>query len=240
MSEQALQRKTRIWIICGIFISWLTFSFFVVSPFGFLAWIGILIYLIRKRSVLRWYFIFSAWLFVPGCSFLSGTADYIRGTASIKSIGGPMTYHGIDQETRATCTSSGCMVVGYEPFVFLANNAAVRLWTNLFGYQRNAYTGVFPTEDEAYEMVKTTDNIVVTKTDTWFRFATPGQEVKVDTIEFKRFHWAPAHLDTVKGKVLNNECLLFQQADHDVRGNDLIYLADIKGNKILTVYFRDQ
>jgi hypothetical protein len=163
-TEKPANNRTKTWTTAGIIISWATFWMFLLSPFGLLAWIGILIYLIVKKSKLKWYFILSAWLFVPSCNFLTGTVRYFTGTATLQGVGGPQTFHGIDRETRVSSGSSGCIFVGFEPFVFPANNAAVRLWTNLFGFQRGSYKGAFPTEEEAQEIIKSADTIIVKHT----------------------------------------------------------------------------
>jgi hypothetical protein len=83
-TEQIKENKASSWDIIGIIISWATFWLFLISPIGFLAWIGILVFLIIKKSKLKWYLIFSAWLFVPGCSFLTGSVQYFTGKASLK------------------------------------------------------------------------------------------------------------------------------------------------------------
>lgn len=231
--EQFSNYKVKFWTIAGILISWVTFWMFLFSPFGLIAWCGILIYLIIKKSKLRFYFICSAWLFVPSCSFLTGTARYVTGTASLQGVGGPRTFHGIDRETRVNSTSSGCIFVGFEPFVFPANNAAIMLWTNLFGFQKGAYSGVFPTEDEATEIIKRSDKIVVKRVDQHYEFMISNQAVAIDTSEFYRY--SRTSIDTVAGKIINNECLVFQPIDSE-DGEAGVYLINIKKRKLLKWY----
>ncbi len=180
-TKQPTNDGAKNWATAGILISWATFWLFLLSPIGFLAWIGILGYLLFKKSKLRWYVFLSAWLVVPSCNFLTGTARYFTGTASLQGVGGPQTFHGIDRETRVVSTSSGCIFLGFEPFVFPANNAAVRLWTNLFGFQRGSYKGVFPTEEEAQEIMKSADTIFVNHSENFLQFNLAGQNVKIDT-----------------------------------------------------------
>ncbi len=237
--EQLKNNRTKTWTIIGIIVSWTTFWMFLFSPFGLLVWIGILIYLIIKRSKLKWYFMLSAWLFVPSCSFLVGTVQYAIGTASIQSIGGPRIFYGIDKETRVVSVSSGCIFVGFEPFVFLANNAAVRLWTNLFGYQRGSYKGVFPTEDEAQEIIKSADTIIVKYNDNFLQFNYSGQIVKVDTSDFNYYRKHSNDFDTVVGKTINHECFVFQQfsSQDQERRRKQIFIVDISKNKLLKMYF---
>jgi hypothetical protein len=46
------QEKTTIidWATVGVIISWATFWLFLLSPFGLLAWLAILVYLIIKKG----------------------------------------------------------------------------------------------------------------------------------------------------------------------------------------------
>jgi hypothetical protein len=238
--EEQTNNKTKNWAIAGIIISWLTFWMFLFSPFGFLVWIGILIYLIVKKSKLKLYFVLSAWLFVPSCSFLTGTIRYATGNASIQAVGGPRTSHGIDRDTRVSSTSSGCIFVGYEPFVFPANNLAVKLWTNLFGFQRGTYKGFFPTEEETQSIIKSADTILIKRTENYLIFKTANKIVKVDTSDFYRSRYSSISSDTVVGKIIKNECFIFQQVDKKEKDNEnekAIYVVDIAKNKILASYF---
>ena len=237
-TEQPINNRAKNWATAGIIISWATFWMFLLSPFGLLAWIGILIYLIVKKSKLKWYLILSAWLFVPSCNFMTGTVRYFTGTASLQGVGGPQTFHGIDRETRVSSGSSGCIFVGFEPFVFPANNAAVRLWTNLFGFQRGSYKGAFPTEEEAQEIIKSADTITVKHTDNFLQFNTAGQSIKVDTSDFYSYRSSSSAFDKVIGKTIRNECFIFQRLDNkDEEERKAIYIVDISKNKLLKTYF---
>lgn len=219
-------------------ISWLTFWIIFISPFGLLAWFGILIYLIYKKSKLKWYLILSAWLFVPGCYFLKGTAHYFKGNAYLLDIGAPRRYHGIDRDTRVVSTSSSCFLFGFEWFVFPANNAAVIFWTNLLGYQRGAYKGVFPTEEEAQEIIDSADTIMVIHTDNFLEFHTAEQTVKMDSSYFYSHRSSSSTINKVVGKTINNECFIFQRlCNSDDAVRKPIYVVDISKNKLLTTYF---
>lgn len=236
MTEQGINSKTKYWAIAGTLISWATFWMFLFSPFGFIAWIGILIYLVLRRSHLKWYIIFSAWLFVPSFNFLVGTFHYITGTASLKSVGGPETYHGIDRETRVPSRSSGCIFVGFEPFVFPANNAAIRLWTNVFGYQRGAYAGRYPTDIEALEIIEESDTINVRRLENYYEFSTNDLSVRLDTLDFYRYRYYGEPLDKVIGKKVDNDCFLFQQLGLAENVKKVVYVVDIKNSRLLTQY----
>jgi hypothetical protein len=238
-TDQKVKSKVKSWAIAGLIISWATFWMFLLSPFGFIAWVAILIYLIVKKSHLKWYIIFSAWLFVPSCNFLKGSASYFTGTASLQGVGGPETYHGVDRETRVASTSSGCIFVGFEPFVFPANNAAIRFWTNLFGYQRGAYAGTFPTEEEAKALMKNAAIIDVKQQDGYYEFAITEAAVRLDTSDFYRYDYQTGPLGKVAGKMVSKECFLFQRLDSTDSGDKATYLVDIKNKKLLTRYFEN-
>jgi hypothetical protein len=224
--------------IIGIVVSWVTFWIFVLSPFGFVVWLGIFTYLIVKRAELRWYLFISAWLLVPSFNFLTGTIHYFTGTATLKGVGGPTTYHGIDRETRIPVTTSGCIVVGYEPLVFSTNNLAVKFWTNLLGYQRGSYTGSYPSKDEAKEILLQGDTIVVKREDRFFEFEAGHKMVKLDTAAFRKFlYWVP-RLDKVKGEIVDEDCFVFYGIDNDESEFDrMIFLVDIKNEGLITQYF---
>lgn len=232
----ALRPNTSPWMTVGIIISWITFWMFLSMPFGLIAWLVILIYLAIREVRLKWYLLLSAWVFVPGCNFLTGSFRYFTGTASLHGVGGPETYHGIDIETRAPIRTSGCIVLGFEPFVFVANNTAVRLWSNLFGYQRGSYTGILPTHEEALEIIKTADTLCVVKKDSYYQFNIQDNTILLDTSEFRKFHYKNPIHGVVVGKVLQNECLLIQLLNKDTPYYEGIYLADIKDKKVLRKY----
>lgn len=237
-AEQVTNDKTSKWVIIGIIISWATFWMFLISPIGFLAWIGILIFLIIKKSKLKWYLIFSAWLFVPSCNFLTGTVQYFTGTARLNGVGGPGTNHGIDRETRVPSYTSGCIFVGYEPFVFPANNRAVRFWTNIFGYQKGAYKGVFPTEEEVKELLKTSDTLTVQRVENYYQFNVNNLIIKVDTNDLYINRFSNELIDTVIGKSINNECFVFQVVNAaSVDSEKTVYIIDIQNKKLLKKYF---
>lgn len=179
----------------------------------------------------------SAWLLVPSLSFLNATIQYFNGTASIKGVGGPETYHGIDRETRVASVTSGCILVGYEPFVFSANNLAIKLWTALAGYQRDSYTGVFPTEEEAIYIVKTAPPLKISKVNKYYEIKVADRIIKIDTLDLYRYHYTPTETDIVSGAVINNECLVFQKTSTNDRDYSSIYLLDIRNSRILTRYY---
>ena len=237
MTDKSTNARIKTLTIIGIAVSWITFWIFFLSPFGFVVWLCILIYLIVKRAELRWYLLISSWLLVPSFNFFTGTIHYFTGTATLKGVGGPTTYHGIDRETRIPVTSSGCIVIGYEPFVFYTNNLAVKFWTNLLGYQRGSYAGSFPSREEAQEMLQQGDTIAVKRQDKFFEFRVGNKIVRLDTAAFHKFQYGVADIDKVKGEIVNDDCFVFHRIDADeARFDRMIFLVDIKNDGLITQY----
>ena len=236
------QEKNTIidWATVGVIISWATFWLFLLSPFGLLAWLAILVYLIIKKKVPKWYLILSAWFIVPLFAFLFSTFQYFSGTACLLSIGGPKLFYGIDRETRVESVSSGCIPIGFELFVFPANNTAIRLWTNLLGFQKGSYKGFFPTEDEAVKIIESADTINVQEHGQFLRFLSDRQNIELDASNIERlqsFEHYKNPLTKVIGKTINQECFVFQCLDTTTEERKTIYLVDIKQNKLLQTYF---
>jgi hypothetical protein len=90
----------------------------------------------------------------PVLAFALGVADYCRGRARLVSPGLPgTTSFNLDPDLRCGWATSGCLVYGNEWVTQSPNNLAVSAMTRLFGPQRGAYTGAYPTEEEAVAAV---------------------------------------------------------------------------------------
>lgn len=92
---------------------------------------------------------------VPAISFLCGVFFYICGTARIQGYGYPGPHFGnLDRELRCYRSTSGCTVSGFEPFTQSPYNLALRILIKTFGPMRGAYTGPYPTSEEAFELIR--------------------------------------------------------------------------------------
>jgi len=90
----------------------------------------------------------------PVLAFGLGVANYCRGAARLAEAGLPgTTFHNLDPDLRCGRATSGCLVSGNEWVTQWPNNLAVSAMTGLFGPQRGAYTGPYPTEEEALAAV---------------------------------------------------------------------------------------
>lgn len=237
-TENMTSSKNLLWFIIGTVGSWLTFWFFLASPFGLLLWLGILVYLIVKKSRVWLYVALSAWLFVPSCSFVRGTIEYARGKATLQGEGMmSFRYAAIDRETRVPETTSGCILIGFEPFVHLPNNAAVRLMTNLFGYQPGSYMGAYPTEEEAVALMAQADTVRVERKDRYYVISAQGTTTKFDSLKFRKLGYSQEDfpMDTILANTMGDECLIFRQWDAGNKG-EVLLLADIREGRVFAGY----
>ena len=128
-----------------------------------------LIILLIFKVKFKWYqIVLSAWIIVPTFSFLLGTKDYFTGQAAFiyENANVDREFFNLDKEYRVWRSMKG---LGGIPFIlYLPNNWAIKLSTNLFGYQKGVYTGVlYPDRNEAWEMVENginkTDELYLSK-----------------------------------------------------------------------------
>jgi hypothetical protein len=99
----------------------------------------------------RWLAIGLALLLSPMCvSVFVAASRYTGGTAVIEGMGLPGTEYGnVDPTLRCGRVTGGCLVSGTEWITEVPNNATVALLTRVFGPQRGAYTGPYPTDVQA-------------------------------------------------------------------------------------------
>jgi hypothetical protein len=97
-------------------------------------------------------------------AFASGVVGYCRGTAALREVGLPgTTFHNLDPGLRCGRATSGCIDSGNKWVTHLPNNVAVSMMTRLFGPQRGAYTGPYPTEAEAIAAVTNAPPLAVSQ-----------------------------------------------------------------------------
>jgi hypothetical protein len=227
-------RKPLIFAIIGFIISWIAVWVWLFWPIGIIVWIGVLIYLIVKRKHLVWYIFLSGWIGLPAASFVRGVTHYAFGDAKLRGIGGPEVYHGVDRDTRVPVTSSGCIPIGFEAFVFPANNAAVRMCTNAFGYQTGSYGDEFPTREDALAMLQNADTIDVKLTGKYFEFETSSDVIQVDSLSFERLSiYSGQPLRRVAAVSVSENCFLFSNVNSETEEPSL-FLVDVKNKSILT------
>jgi hypothetical protein len=236
-----MSKRTGILFRIALISSWLTFMFsfyfIFIAPIALAIWATILIVLFVHKSNLRWYLIaLSAWTVIPIFNFFTGTKDYFIGHASLEFVGlpGPEFYN-LDKDYRLRTSSSGCLVTGFEPLTQWPNNSAVKLWTNLLGYQTGVYHGVYPDKNETKKILTLNGReVAILQLEQSFSFTVNN---KVHTI-IRQKNWNAQKMDgckTAKVALINNELLLVKP----VSCTDLqvTYLADNKSGEIFATYY---
>jgi hypothetical protein len=236
--EQSSKHTRRLQIIFWVAVisSWLTFLFFISIPFGVLIWIGALIYLFISHTKLKWYLLlFSTWTIAPIWNFALGSKDYFQGKATIRTFGMPdREFYNLDPDLRAWNSTSGCVVMGVEPFTQAPNNWAVRFWTSLLGTQNGVYKGIYPTKDQAKAMIQQGEQVQLSKlADTFFI------RYKNEPLFFRSNNYYD--LDILKKAtatnafVLNDQCLLVEPIGDTTKR--VIILADKSNGNVFARYY---
>jgi hypothetical protein len=108
---------------------------------------GLVYFVVRRRFVDAVAFVCLSPLAVM---FTLGVIDYAHGRAKLRSMGLPGTEsHNLDRQLRCGRSTGGCLVGGHEWAWLRPYNLAIRTMTACFGCMRGAYTGPYPTKDEA-------------------------------------------------------------------------------------------
>jgi hypothetical protein len=238
--QKEIMRKNRVTYLLfwgALISSWLTFVVFFTAPLGLLAWLIILVVLFVRKSKLKWFLLaFSAWTFIPAANFLLGTKDYFIGQATMRYVGlpGPEFYN-LDKDYRTWRSSSGCIVTGLEPLTQWPNNFAVKLWTNLLGFQKGVYGGVYPDPPEAAKIIERDGREVeISKTETAFRFAIDSRAIKVKRAR----NWNLPNIDsckTAKVAIINDELIIIKPILR--AAPQVTYLADNNSGEVFAEYY---
>ena len=239
--EQPVKHKriaqTLFWI--AAVSSWLTFIFFFSIPFGLLFWLVVLIYLFVKRTKLKWYLLLcSSWTVVPLISFVVGTKDYFQGKAAIETFGMPdAEFYNLDPDLRLWNSTSGCIVLGFESFTQVPNNLAVKFWTKTLGRQKGVYKGIYPTREQAEEMIKQGEQVSLSKVADTIFLNNSKQNLLLTSSNYSDL----AELEktsSAKAFILNNECLLIEPNGDTTKR--VIMLADKNNGTVFARYYNYQ
>lgn len=145
-------RTRAAWAVFGVglFVAWATaFSFLPLGCFVWLPAIGYLLWRRRRRLALV-LFALSPIALLSTLSLTLGLVGYFTGHGRLQTFGMPsQEFYNLDREYRCYWSTSGCIVTGIEPFLQTPNNLVLRGLIRGFGPMRGAYTGAYPTREEA-------------------------------------------------------------------------------------------
>ncbi len=209
---------------------------------GIIIWINVFIYLRRNKIYLFIFMLCTPWLFIPTKCFIKGCNNYLNGNALIfnnKTF--PADYR-IDRETRVPVPFQGCMRPMYYGLMTIGNDTGVKFCTSIFGYQTNAYTGIYPDSDSVKSLISNYDTIRVKRKNGKYRFESIENkliaEFPLQTFNQYEYFDFGTHPDSIlKGKVIDEKCLIFMPFDYDNTCHRMpIHLVAIKEEKLLCIY----
>jgi hypothetical protein len=235
VSNRKKRLQTLFWITVAA--SWLSFLFFGYSiPLVFLFWIAVLVYLFIAKTRLKWYLLLcSSWTVASVMNFMSGSKNYFQGRAVIRTSGLPSReFYNLNPDLRTWNSTSGCMVYGYESFTHEPNNLAVKLWTSLFGYQPGAYEGVYPTKQQAQELIKQGQKVDLSKISDSVFLNYNDQKLFLISNN-TRYEKALEKSSSAKAFLLKDECLIIEALVDS--SESVIILADKKSGIVFARYY---
>ena len=186
----------------------------------------------------KWFIIILCFfLILPIWNIGKGIIDYSKGEARLKLIGYPSPeFANINQEFRIENQSLGCTFTGIEYLTSFRYNQTVKFLIKKFGYQKNSYIGVMPTESEAKELLligeyETGESEMVEE-----QIIKIVNDSKICQINLKEQHGLVRM--TIKESELNpnpklkiiDDCLISQL------NKNWIYLIALKNNKVIAQY----
>lgn len=231
---------TKIIFVVALIFSWLSVIFFLnyriwgVFTIGF--WIITLIVLFIRKSRLKWLLIgLSAWIILPLYGFLSGTKDYFSGNAALEFSGMPSIESlNLDRDYRTWNQSTGCVSHGYDSFISLPNNIAVKFWTNFLGYQKDVYAGFYPDKNEAFKLIDSLgQKASFVKEKKKYRFKFSGGDCQMN-IENKGVELTLNNCDSARVAIIKDQLVILRFNHED--GFSETYLADKETGNIFATY----
>lgn len=146
-------------------------------------------------------------------------------------------FYNLDSDLRLWNSTSGCIVIGFEPFTQVPNNLAVKLWTRMLGPQSGVYKGIYPTKEQAEELITHGEQMNLFKVaDTIFLnnneqnlFLTSSNYSDLTELE---------KTNSAKAVIFNNECLLIKPNGDTTK--TVIMLADKNKGTVFARYYTYQ
>ena len=175
-------------------------------------------------------------LILPIWNIGKGIVDYFQGEARIRITGYPSPeFANINQEFRIENKSLGCTYTGLEHLTSFRYNQTVKFLIKKFGYQKNSYIGVLPTEERAKQYFSNNDydigkaemseeKIIIIKDSNMYQVNLMEQHGLVkETIKESEL------IPTPKLKMVD-ECLVVEL------NKNWIYLIEMKNKKVIAQY----
>lgn len=188
---------------------------------------------LKKRLVI----ILCLILILPFWNIGKGVVHYSQGKARLKIIGHPsLEFANINQEYRIENQSIGCTFTGIEYLTSYSYNQTVKILIKRFGFQKNSYTGVIPTKEEALEILSTDENVIGKAAFIEADKIRIRNNLNVHLIDLHKQHGlfrktiAESELNSSPKLKIIGECLIAQI------NNNWIYLIEFKRNKIIAQY----
>lgn len=176
-------------------------------------------------------------LILPVWNIGKGILHYSNGTAKLKLIGYPSPeFANINKEFRIENESLGCTSLGIEHLTSFRYNQTIKFLINSFGYQKNSYSGVFPTIEEA-KVFLSNGNFKIGKTELIknekIRIETGKEICQIDlNLQHGLIRSTLKESEMVSNPKLKmvEDCLIVQL------NNSWIYLIELKNRKIIAQY----
>ncbi|WP_367390625.1 hypothetical protein [Lewinella sp. LCG006] len=222
----------------GTFGAWLTCQFFLMTAAVFTTVLTIVILLVRKSSATKYAILLNPFVFLALINIGQGGVDYYQGNARIRSFGEPAPqFYNIDRQYRLARKSMGCTVTGTSMLGANTYNQTIRTLVSKFGFQKGAYQGVFPSEEEANKLLQENYSVrgsFMFQGDRHFELSYDGNDYRVPLEQ--RFGLTETTLgkqglmNQPKILKLEEDCLLGQLSE------DWIYVIDLEKSRILARY----
>jgi len=153
LPQRASRRRSWPLVVPTILLAWLSFLFGSLSFVAVPAFVGVLVWLARRR---RWLPMAALLLTSPfAVAAVFAVASYVQGNARLQTEGMPSArLENVDPDTGYKWDTSGCMVSGGEWVLHVPYNATLSVLRLVFGPMRGAYAGPVPDEAEVEQALQ--------------------------------------------------------------------------------------
>ncbi|MEW4453521.1 hypothetical protein AB1L30_12675 [Bremerella sp. JC817] len=252
IQSQDLSQSSPVWpkVLAVIVGNWSVFALGIVSGLMIPITLVGLTYLLRRRKVVLAVAILI--LTPPTLQAMLTTSQYFEGTARLHHLGLRRQEFGtLDRHTRCEHVSLGCIPSGREWILVPTNNITLKVLTAVLGPMAGAYSGPYPTLEEAQQALEAADGLKYKDVKTG-RFIVDGQDVLLDTevgrhlvselFEY-RYHYPDPAPRPIKATFYQQQCLILSfpnESDFgasDSQSGETIVLIDRNCGRPFCYYF---